>query len=363
MKSSISLSNKLRTRRRSGILRPLVQIAVLAALIVVPTGIFHMLCPFGGIETLTRFLSQGLYVPKTGITNLILLGAVLVATFVAGPVFCGWLCPLGAVQDWVRAMAGKLGIKALKIPLKAEFPLSLIRYLVLGMIIRATTGSFNLVFLNADPYYALLHFWTGEVAPAALVVLGIVVVSSVFMARPWCRWFCPLGGILSLIGRISLIKMKRPATACVSCGRCAKACPVGIDPAKAPVVTDPRCIRCGDCRTACPPKVRTPGRTVGLSGLAAAALLAFFLIAPVFPGANPASGKQTGSSQPAVGLRAQSRLSELPSALDMSLDDIYTLLEIPQDYSEATRLIDIEDDFDGKTYAWIKERLEPRLKS
>jgi len=373
MRFSPSSSNSLKFFRRPGLARRLVQLAVLVALIAVPTGIFHMLCPFGGVETLTRFLSQGLYVPKTGVTNLILLGAVLAATLIAGPVFCGWLCPLGAVQDWVRALAGRLGMKSLNVPRKAERFLSLIRYLVLGLILWATAGSFNLVFMNADPYYALLHFWTGEVAPAALAVLGLVLVSSVFIARPWCRWFCPLGGILSLVGRFSIITMKRPAASCVSCGSCAKACPVGIDPSKGEIVSDPRCIRCGDCLTACPPKLRRPVRAVGLPGLAAAALLAIFFLAPAFIGNTKGNtlplaehsslDRHAESPKSGADLRAQSRLSDLPSAVGLSLDEIYGLLEIPRDYDETTRLVDIEDDFEGKTYAWIKERLEANSES
>jgi len=327
-----------------------------------------MLCPFGGVETLTRFLSQGLYVPKTGVTNLVLLGAVLAATLVAGPVFCGWLCPLGAVQDWLRALARKLGAKSLNVPIRTERLLSLLRYLVLGLILWATAGSFNLVFMNADPYYALLHFWTGDVAPAALAVLSLVLAASLFVARPWCRWLCPLRGILSLVGRLSLVKMKSPSAACVSCGSCAKACPVGIDPSKGETVSDPRCIRCGDCLAACPPKLRRPSRTLAFQGLAAAALLAVFFLTPsIFGNAmgdtihmaeRSPGGRGAATAKPGGELRAQSRLSELPSALDLGLDEIYILLELPRDYDETTRLVDIEDDYENKTFAWIKARLE-----
>jgi len=285
----------------------LVQAAAFAALLTVPAGIFHMLCPFGGIETLTRVIAQGLYVPKTGLANLILLGAVLLSALIAGPVFCGWLCPLGSFQDWVRALSVKLGLRALKVPAKAERVLSLGRYLVLGLIVWATAQSFNLVFMKMDPYYALLHFWTGEVAPAALAVLAVVLVASVFIARPWCRWLCPMGALLTLLGRFSLIKIKRPA-ACSGCRSCAKACPVGLDLSKEEATSDPRCIRCGDCVAACPPRVRghalESGRAFDRNSsrhprlaqiLVAAALLAAFAAVPALVGKG-GSGAHRGTA-------------------------------------------------------------------
>jgi polyferredoxin len=255
MRASASSSDRPARRLeaiRPSVARPLVQAAVLSALVAVPAVIFHTLCPLGGVETLVRVALQGRYVPKTGAMNLILLGAALLSALVAGPVFCGWICPLGAVQDWTRKAAARLGIRAARVPERLDRAASLLRFVVLALVLWATAGSFNLVFMRVDPYHALLRFWTGEVAPAALIVLGLVLAASAFVARPWCRWLCPLGGILSTIGRASLVKMRRPAAACPSCGACSRACPVGIDPSREPIISDPRCIRCGDCAAACP---------------------------------------------------------------------------------------------------------------
>lgn len=260
--------------------RPIVQAAVIAALIALPTGLFHLACPFGGVETLTRVFAQGLYVPKTGLANLILLGAVLLSSLIAGPVFCGWICPLGAAQDWVRSLGRRLGIRALNAPKKLERVLSLGRYLVLGLIVWATAQSFNLVFMKADPYYALLHFWTGEAAPLALAAMAVVLVASLFVARPWCRWFCPLGALLSLVGNFSFITIKRPAS-CAGCRFCAKACPVGLDLSKNEATSDPRCIRCGDCAAACPPMAAIGKRKPRAAQIAVtAALLVAFALVP-----------------------------------------------------------------------------------
>ncbi len=296
-----------RNRPRSP--RPIVQAAVLAALLTVPAGLFHLTCPFGGVETLTRVFAQGLYVPKTGLANLLILGAVLVSALIAGPVFCGWICPLGSVQDWVRALGRKLGIRALNLPSKAERALSLGRYLVLGLIIWSTAQSFNLAFMKADPYYALLHFWTGEVAPAALAIAAIVLAASIFVARPWCRWLCPMGALMTLLGRFSVLKIKRPAD-CVDCRSCARACPVGLDLSKEEATSDRRCIRCGDCAAACPPRIGGRRRWPRLAQVAvAAALLAVFAAVPALVGKSGGAHRGTSVEARAALAQATARAS------------------------------------------------------
>ena len=67
----------------------------------------HAVCPFGGVETLYTFVASGLLVKKIHDSSLVLAGIVLLLSILFGPVFCGWVCPLGTVQEWV----GKLGKK------------------------------------------------------------------------------------------------------------------------------------------------------------------------------------------------------------------------------------------------------------
>ncbi|AEV28052.1 hypothetical protein SpiGrapes_0188 [Sphaerochaeta pleomorpha str. Grapes] len=335
--------------------RTTVQVVVFFSALLLPVGIFHMICPFGGIETLTRLIPQGLYVPKTGLVNLILLGTVLLFAVIAGPVFCGWLCPLGSIQDWMRSLARKLKIKPITVPTRVDFVLSFSRYLLLFLIIRATYLSFNLVFLKIDPYYALLHFYTGEVAPVALLVLALVLLSSLFIERPWCRYLCPLGALLGPLGKISFLKVKKPSATCISCGACSRACPVGLDPAKDLVVKSARCIRCGLCETACPPKLKTSRHSFTIFFVAALLLVAVFFTTAQF---TVQSGENLQVNSPNVAVKPQTTLEELAGNRQMDLAEIYALLELPQNYDEKTELVDIEDDYADKTWSWIETKLE-----
>lgn len=79
------------------------------------------LCPFGGVETLWRFLSSGgQYVPKTHLSNPVLLGGLVIGTLIAGGAFCGWVCPFGAVQDALNGLRKRLGIRPVELPAKLD---------------------------------------------------------------------------------------------------------------------------------------------------------------------------------------------------------------------------------------------------
>ncbi|RPJ08552.1 MAG: 4Fe-4S binding protein, partial [Spirochaetaceae bacterium] len=216
------------------------------------SGDLHSICPFGAVETAGRLLTQGLFVPKTSPQNMVVFGALAFLTILFGAVFCGWLCPLGSIQEWV----GKLGKKIFGrkynhfvLP-KIDRIFGYLRYGVLALVIFKTTELVTLTFTALDPFYALFNFFTGSALPSALVVLGVVLAASLFVERPWCRWFCPLGALTGLIQKLSPWKIRTRA-GCTECGRCTYSCPVNIDVCAKPAVTDAHCIRCMECLDTC----------------------------------------------------------------------------------------------------------------
>lgn len=351
MKPSRSLSAKT---RKEILIRRIFQIAVFLGAMFLPVGIFHMICPFGGIATLTRLLSQGLYINKTSFSNLVLLASVVLTTIIAGPVFCGWLCPLGSIQEWINSLAQKMRIPQVKLSKKVERFASLPKYALLLLILYTTARSFNLVFINADPYYALMHLFSNEVAPLALMILIFTLFASLFIQRPWCRFLCPLGAILGPLGRVSILKIHRPSKTCISCGCCKNVCPVGLDPTEKEHVESSRCIRCGLCETSCPPKLRNTRHTFTLSLIIA--LMVFSV--SFFTAHDKISEIQspTQSSQTFT-VKMQSTLLQVAEGTNSSLSSLYTLLGLPSDYDANTQLVDIEDDYEDKTWSWVQAQL------
>jgi polyferredoxin len=214
---------------------------------------FHALCPFGAVETAGRLVFQGRFVQKTGYSNLWAFAGALAGAALLGPGLCSYLCPLGSLQEWVGALGKRVFGKRHNrfVPKGADRALGYLRYAVLAFIVVQTTRLVSLVFSRFDPYYALLRFWSGEVHITALVVLGAVLAASLFTERPWCRWLCPLGGLLGLAQLLSPWKIRVTKSSCTSCGACGRACPMNAVFRGNGVVRDLRCNRCGACLSAC----------------------------------------------------------------------------------------------------------------
>lgn len=215
------------------------------------------LCPFGAMETLVTWLTTGTLITKIHPSNLVLGLAVLVATLLVGNAFCGWICPFGAVQDALTWVRRKLRLPAITVPRGLDRALRWGRFVVLAVILYFSYVTASLWFADYDPYVALfgLHWLFEPDTPAlwiGLSVLAVVVVGSVLVERAWCRYLCPLGGVLSVLSRFSLLRIRRAPTTCTDCSLCDKACPVGIEPSKAAPMVSPDCIGCMDCVTTCP---------------------------------------------------------------------------------------------------------------
>ncbi|HSN11585.1 MAG TPA: 4Fe-4S binding protein [Propionibacteriaceae bacterium] len=247
--------------------RRLVQLVI--AVLIVVAAVRHQtsdqapsvdaLCPFGAVETLVTWLTTGSYLPKIHESNLVLGLAVAAATLLAGNAFCGWVCPLGAVQDLLAWVARRLHIRQLVVPAKVDRVLRYGRFVVLGVIVLFSVTTTTLWFATYDPYVTLfgLH-WLFEpdwsTLWAGVLVLAVVLAGSLFVERLWCRYLCPLGGVLSLVGRLGILRIRRSRSACTECAVCDHSCPVGIEPSKAQPFVSPDCIGCLDCVAACPVK-------------------------------------------------------------------------------------------------------------
>lgn len=216
----------------------------------------HAVCPFGGIVSLYQLFASGTLVKKIHESSLVLM---VIAGFLAilfGPVFCGWICPFGTFQEWISGLGKKIFGKRYNrfIPAKLDKALRFLRYLVLGWVLYMTAVTGILMFSTVDPYHALFSFWTGEVAIPGYIALAVVIVLSLFIERPFCKYACPYGAVLGLSNLVRVFAIKRKKETCISCGACDKACPMNIKVSGAGRVRDHQCISCLECTSeaACP---------------------------------------------------------------------------------------------------------------
>ncbi len=211
-------------------------------------------CPFGAVESFFTLLFKGEFLKRIFTSSFILLGIFFVASFFLGRVFCGYFCPLGSLQEWLRAIGKKIGFKKdIELPETLDKYLRYVKYLVLAVIIYYSFYLGDLVFRAYDPYNALMHFGNEfDEKVWGYTILAVVLIMALGAKSLWCRYFCPLGAFFGIIKKISFLKIKRDASTCIGCGLCDRNCPANLKIKTASAVNSVDCISCSKCIGTCP---------------------------------------------------------------------------------------------------------------
>jgi polyferredoxin len=171
---------------------------------------------------------------------LAILGLVLfiILTFVFGRIFCGYLCPIGALQEIVYLIPiKKLQIKNKTLPIVFRL-IFFIAFVVLGVI-------FSIGILG---YFGFYDFFNLNITSIFFYAFLALLIVSIFVYRPFCRFFCPYGTLLSLASIKCLFKLKRNDN-CTDCGKCEKACPTSE---AGRTDLNQECYLCNRCKEVCP---------------------------------------------------------------------------------------------------------------
>ena len=209
-------------------------------------------CPFGGVEALYTYVTEGNLTCSLAMSNFYILGGVILMTVLLRRAFCGYMCPLGTVSEWLQRIASRCGLRARRIPPKLDRAVSLLEDAVLVVILFFTWRTAELVFRGYDPCYALISRHGEDITFWAYVVSGAMVFGSLLVVMPFCRWLCPLAAVLNPFSRLGVTRITRDAQACVDCGQCAQVCLMDIPVDRVSKVTAARCLSCMNCVTICP---------------------------------------------------------------------------------------------------------------
>lgn len=223
-------------------------------------GAFDVFCPFGAIETLWSYAVKGETLETTAPLNFSILFGVLGVSILAGRAFCGWICPIGTLQDLLGDLSSRLfkpwkkrkGKGNVRLPYSISRPndawLRGIKYLILGIVLAASIGALYPPLQIICPVRALFSFQ--PVTPLLWSVLITFTITSLLNRRFWCKYLCPLGAILAPFNKISPLRLVLKADHCSSCARCDAACPMDIEDLTHHL-RSPECIQCLDCQEAC----------------------------------------------------------------------------------------------------------------
>ena len=205
--------------------------------------------------------------------QLLVLIAVFPITIIWGRFFCGYLCSFGAMGDLVHFVGSKLPIPQVRVPERANKALSKVKYVIFLLVLVCLWIPANQVDSSLDPWtsfgmLATLNF-DAALSVGSLLLL-LIIVGSLFVERFFCRYLCPLGAVFSLVSGHRLFKIRRKSPDCVKCGRCYRACPIGIPVHREDCVTSGECIDCMKCVDSCPKSCVNANRSPAVAGTAAA---------------------------------------------------------------------------------------------
>jgi len=171
-------------------------------------------CSIGAVQNVALTLTNNSYtIPLYALLMFIL---PIIFTFLFGRVFCAGVCPFGALQDLVN-------VKNYKLSKAITSVLGIFPWIYLGFAILFAVTNSRFIICRFDPFVGF--FRLGGELP--LILFGVLLlIFSIFTGRPFCRFICPYGAILSIFARFSLRQVKLTKKECISCQLCHNACPV-----------------------------------------------------------------------------------------------------------------------------------------
>ncbi|MEA1973058.1 MAG: 4Fe-4S binding protein [Candidatus Cloacimonadota bacterium] len=207
----------------------------------------HLLCP----NNINCVFFSNLHSPYFILTGGFLLSLIiLIITAFQGRYFCGYICPIGAIQDFI-------GIKAKNNTPKKLF---FLKYILMLFITIFSFVSGKIVYQKICPVELL----AGKIPyyEFGFGILIFILFLSIFWKRFFCSTLCPYGALMNIVQyitfKLSKGKFPKPIVdkSCISCGICEKNCFLDLNPTSEKVFDQIECLRCKECLTNCPIEIK-----------------------------------------------------------------------------------------------------------
>lgn len=208
-------------------------------------------CPIGLIRNALTFHE----IPWLALLLVLGIGALV------GRLFCGWICPIGFLQDLLY----KIPSRKFRTPrwfAWIKYPVLVVSVFLVAWFLGGDSPFF---FCNFCPTSGIMVVLTtaiadGDVAklfvqPAKFVVTVAFLAGSVAFSRPFCKSLCPVGALVAVTNRIMPWKLRLHSESCIRCRKCERNCPMDLPVMQhqdAAVSRDTECILCHECQGACP---------------------------------------------------------------------------------------------------------------
>ena len=213
--------------------------------------------PIASLMNLKVLLLTG-EVPAIHAAGMFLLIAFVAMSWVFRKAFCGWLCPVGTVSEYLWRFGRYVFGRNFHLPRPLDIALRSLKYILLGLFLYVVI-SMPVVALRAFlalPYgliadVKMLNFFR-FLGTTGAIVLAILLVASVFVRNFWCRFLCPYGALMSAVSAMSPLGVRRDTNLCIDCGKCARECPAALPVDRLISIHSAECTGCLTCVAACP---------------------------------------------------------------------------------------------------------------
>ncbi|MEZ5401980.1 MAG: 4Fe-4S binding protein [Bryobacteraceae bacterium] len=221
-----------------------------------PPGIEGWL-PIASLMNLKYWVDTG-SIPTMQPAGMFLLLAFVASSLLLRKAFCGWLCPVGTISEFLWRAGRSIFGRNWNLPKWADWPLRSLKYILMALFLYAvgTMSAAAIALFLKGPYglvadVKMLNFFR-YLGVTAGVVVGVIAFASIFVRNFWCRYLCPYGAFMGLFSWASPLRIRRDEQACIDCAKCAKACPSQLPVDKLIAVRTPECVGCYECVASCP---------------------------------------------------------------------------------------------------------------
>jgi ferredoxin len=245
---------------------------------------------------------------------LFILSAIVLLSLAVKKAFCSFLCPIGTLSEYLWRLGRFAYRRNLTLPRWLDYPLRSLKYALLLFFVWSI-AAMDIPTLDAfvgSPYNKVadikMYLFFAHLSGLALKVIVILLVLSLFIKNAWCRFLCPYGALLGIVGLLSPSKVTRNQDRCIDCQLCTRACPSTIRVHTSGKVWSDECTSCLECVAICPVKdtldVRARGRVLSARWVAAIVLGIFLGVT----GLSMGLGRWEGAISPAEYLYRFTRL-------------------------------------------------------
>jgi polyferredoxin len=213
--------------------------------------------PIASLMNLKVLLMTG-RMPNLHPAGMLLLIAFLAVSWILRKSFCGWLCPVGTVSEYLWRLGRRAFGRNFRLPRRLDIALRSLKYLLLGLFFCAV-GSMPVPAIRAfleGPYgivadVKMLNFFR-FLGLAGGIVMAVLLIASVFVQNFWCRYQCPYGALMGLASLASPLRIRRDVSLCIDCAKCARTCPSALPVDRLITIQSAECTGCLQCVAECP---------------------------------------------------------------------------------------------------------------